>query len=129
MPDLTLTQRFGSNVMFDEAVGTVTIKLSDLADQLDGQGDMTNGLGLDTSDMTAENKDSYSSRISWALLQLSAQNQPENNNDETVGVYISNGGRSNPSRNQVSQIGYRLIATAYVNDTLGQTLDPDAISG
>ena len=93
---LTLAQRFGSNVMFDEAVGTVTIKLSDLADQVvdeNGQitGDMTNGLGLDTSDMTAENKDSYCGSLLWALLQLSAQNQPENNNDETVGVYISNG--------------------------------------
>ena len=89
MADLTLVDRFGQNVAFDQSAGTLTIKLSDLADQADG-GDMTNGLGLDTTGMTEANKDSYSSRIFWALVGLNAQNQPEVNNDETVGIYVLN---------------------------------------
>lgn len=126
MAELTLTDRFGSNAVFDQVAGTLTIKLSDLADQAAG-GDITNNLGLDTSGMTTANEDSYSSRILWALLQLSQQNQPENNNDETVGVYVTNEGRRNTIRNSVAQLGFRLTVTAYINDTQGVVLDPDAI--
>ncbi len=124
--DLTLAQRFGSNASFNQTAGTLTIKLSDLADQANG-GDITNGLGLDTTAMNSSNKDEYSSRILWALLQLNLQNQPENNQDETVGVYVTNEGRRNINRNSVAQLGFRLTATAYINDTQGVTLDPDAI--
>ena len=126
MADLTLAQRFGSNLSFNQTAGTLTIKLSDLADQASG-GNITNGLGLDTTAMNSSNKDEYSSRILWALLQLNLQNQPENNQDETVGVYISNEGRRNTTRNKVAQLGFRLTATAYINDTQGVTLDPDSI--
>ncbi len=126
MADLTLAQRFGSNLSFNQTAGTLTIKLSDLADQASG-GNITNGLGLDTTAMNSSNKDEYSSRILWALLQLNLQNQPENNQDETVGVYISNEGRRNITRNSVAQLGFRLTATAYINDTQGVTLDPDSI--
>ncbi len=126
MADLTLVGRFGSNAFFDETAGTLTIKLSDLADQTDG-GDMTNGLGLDTTSMTEANKDSYSSRILWALVGLNAQNQPEVNNDETVGIYVLNEGKRNAVRNNVPQFGFRQVVTAYINDDLGNTLDPDAI--
>ena len=127
MPDLSLTQRFGSSASFDETAVTLTIKLSDLADQTNG-GDMTNGLGLDTTGMSSANKDSYSSRILWALVGLNAQNQPENNNDETVGVYVINEGKRNAVRNNVPQFGFRQVVTAYINDDLGNTLDPDAIA-
>ena len=126
MPDLTLAQRFGSNVSFDHTAGTLTIKLSDLADQGDN-GDITTGLGLDTTAMNSGNKDQYSSRIFWALLQLNLQNQPENNNDETVGIFVTNEGRRNATRNNVAQWGYRLTSTAYILDTQGVTLDPDDI--
>ncbi len=126
MGDLTLVDRFGQNVAFDQTAGTLTIKLSDLADQADG-GEMTNGLGLDTTGMSSANKDSYSSRILWALVGLNAQNQPETNNDETVGVYVINEGKRNAVRNNVPQFGFRQVVTAYINDDLGNTLDPDAI--
>ncbi len=126
MGDLTLVDRFGQNVAFDQTAGTLTIKLSDLADQTNG-GDMTNGLGLDTSGMSSSNKNSYSSRILWALVGLNAQNQPEANNDETVGVYVINEGKRNAVRNNVPQFGFRQVVTGYINDDLGNTLDPDAI--
>ena len=127
MADLTLIQRFGSNASFDQTAGTLTIKLSDLADQANG-GDITNGLGLDTTAMNSTNQDEYSSRILWALLQLNQQNQPENNQDETVGVYVINEGKRNAVRNNVPQFGFRQVVTAYINDDLGNTLDPDAIA-
>ena len=126
MADLTLAQRFGSNAVFNETAGTLTITLSDLADQTNG-GDITTGLGLDTTAMNSSNKDEYSSRILWALLQLNLQNQPETNNDETIGVYVTNEGRRNVTRNSVAQLGFRLTATAHIADTQGVTLDPDAI--
>ena len=128
MADLTLAQRFGSNVVFDEANGELTIKLADLADDDGaGNGDFTNGNGLDVSGMTDANKDEYSTRILWALVQLSFQNQPETNNDETVNAYISNNGKRTIIRNSVSQFGFQMAVTAYINDNLGITLDPDSI--
>ena len=127
MADLTLVGRFGSNASFDETAGTLTIKLSDLADQANG-GDITHGLGLDTTAMNSSNKDEYSSRILWALLHLNQQNQPETNNDETVGIYVLNEGKRITARNNVSQFAFRQVVTAYINDDLGNTLDPDAIA-
>lgn len=128
MTDLTLKQRFGSNAEFDEMAETLTIKLTDLSDKDDlNIGDMTNGRGLDVSGMTDANKDEYSSRILWALLQLNQQNQPEDDDDETVGVYVTNEGRRNFTRNSVAQVGFRLTTTAYIDDPLGVDLDPDEI--
>lgn len=123
MADLTLAQRFGSNISFNQTAKTLTISLADLSDT----GDLTNGLGLDTSAMTSSNQDEYSSKILYSLLQLSLQNQATDNNDETVGVYVTNEGRRNITRNSVAQLGFRLVATAYQNDPLGVTLDPDNI--
>lgn len=123
MADLTLAQRFGSNVSFNQTAKTLTISLADLSDT----GDLTNGLGLDTSAMTSSNQDEYSSKILYSLLQLSLQNQATDNNDETVGVYVTNEGRRNVTRNSVLQLGFRLVATAYQNDPLGVELDPDNI--
>ncbi len=88
MADLTLAQRFGSNISFNQTAKTLTISLADLSDA----GDLTNGLGLDTSAMTSSNQDEYSSKILYSLLQLSLQNQATDNNDETVGVYVTNEG-------------------------------------
>lgn len=124
MAELTLTQRFGSSVAFNATAKTLTINLADLADS----GDITTGRGLDVSTMTDANKDTYSSRILWALLSLSEQNQPEANNDENIGVYVTNEGKRNVSRNGVAQFGFRKVATAHINDNLGTTLDPDQIA-
>ncbi len=128
MADLTLKERFGSNAEFNEETKILTIDLEDLRDDDgNGNGDMTNGRGLDTTTMTDTNKDEWSSKILWALLQLNQQNQPENDDDNAVGVYVTNEGRRNFTRNGIAQIGFRLTATAYINDPLGVDLDPDDI--
>lgn len=123
MPNLTLAQRFGSSVSFNETTKQLTIDLNDLSSVIINGNDV----GLDVSQMTVANQDEYSSKILYSLLQLSQQNQPESNTDETVGVYMTNEGRRSVTRNGVSQLGFRLVATAYVNDTLGTTVDPDSI--
>ena len=123
MADLTLAQRFGSSATFNETTKILTIDLNNFTDA----GDVTTGLGLDISSMTVANIDSYSSKILWAIIQLSQQNQAADNNDETVGLYVTNQGKRNVTRNSVSQVAFQLVANAYINDPLSVTLDPDAI--
>lgn len=123
MPDLTLSQRFGDNVAFNETSKVLSIDLNDLSSIVVSGVDY----GLDSSAMTAANKDQYATRILWSLLLKSQSNQPENNTDETIGLYVTNQGKRSVVRNQVSQFGFQLVATAYKNDTVGVTLDPDAI--
>lgn len=126
MADLTLQQRFGTHVGVrqDEFTTRLTIDLNDLQDASDG-GDFTNGLGLDISGINAQNIDRYASKILWALIGLSQQNQPENNTDETVGIYISSQGKRPVNRNGVAQFGYLTVVTGYQDDNSGLTLDPD----
>lgn len=124
MADLTLQQRFGSSVSFDETTKILSIDLNDLTDT----GDITTGKGLTVTGIDANTIDANATKILWTLLLLSQQNQPTDNIDETVSLYITNEGKRNVTRNNVSQFGYRLVATAYKNDTLGTTLDPDEIS-
>lgn len=123
MADLALQDRFGDNVLFDETTKVLSIDLNDLSSIILNNED----LGLDVSGMTDVNKDRYGSKILWALVTLSAANQPETNNDETVGIYVFNEGKRNAIRNNVAQFGYRQVVTAYQNDDLGTQLDPDAV--
>lgn len=124
MPDLTLIQRFGSNVAFNETTKVLSIDLNNLSNITIGG---TN-YGLNVSTMTAGNKDTFASRILWALLLLSQANQAADNNDETVKLYMTNGGKRSITRNNVSQFGYQLTAIAYQNDSLGVILDPDNLA-
>lgn len=124
MADLTLAQRFGSNVSFNETTKLMTIDLNNLSSILIGGIDY----GVNVSAMTNANKNAYASRILWALLQLQRVTQPADNNDNTVGVFIANQGKRAALRNNVAQTGFQLVATAYKNDTEGSELDPDAIS-
>jgi hypothetical protein len=124
MADLTLSQRFGTGVAFNETTKVLSINLNDLSSILVSGVDV----GLNVSAMTNANKDTYASRIIWALLQQSRKNQQADNNDQTVGVYVTNGGKRNVTRNSIAQVGFQLTATAYKNDTEGVDLDPDAIS-
>lgn len=123
MPDLTLAQRFGSTVAFDESTKILSINLADLDSIMIGGVDY----GLNSSAMTSLNKDSYAGRIFWALLLKSQSSQAVDNNDETVTVYVSNQGKRSVTRNSVPQFGYQLVSTAYTNDTLGVNVDPDVI--
>lgn len=124
MADLTLVQRFGSSVAFNETTKILSIDLNNLASIT------VNGVdvGLNVSGMTAANKDQYAAKILWALLLKSQATQAADNNDETVKLYVTNQGKRSVTRNSVSQFGYQLVATAYQNDSLGVTLDPDSIA-
>jgi hypothetical protein len=124
MPDLTLNQRFGSNVTYNNTNKTLTINLSDLTDS----GDIVNSLGLDISGLTAANIEQYASKILYALLLLSFQKQPQTNNDETVSIYITNGGRRELTRNGVSQFSYLLTVNNYTPNNLAPVLDPDLMA-
>ena len=124
MPDLTLNQRFGSNATYNNTNKTLTINLSDLTDS----GDIVNGLGLDISGLTAANIEQYASKILYALLLLNFQKQSQTNNDETVSIYITNGGRRELTRNNVSQFSYLLIVNNYTANNLAPVLDPDLMN-
>lgn len=123
MSDLTVQQRFGNSVTFNQTTKILSINLNDLTDT----GDFTNGYGLDIDDLTLDNLDEYASKILWSLILLNQQNQPENNNDETLKLYVTNQGKRTVIRNQVSQFGFQMVVTAYKNDTVGVVLDPDDI--
>lgn len=123
MADLTLVQRFGSNASYNDTTKTLTIDLNDLTDA----GDIVNGLGLDISGLTSGNIDTYVSKILYTLLLLNFQKQSANNNDETVAVYITNGGRRDVIRNNIAQFSYVWQVNTYTPNTLPTTLDPDSM--
>ncbi|MBW4535195.1 MAG: hypothetical protein KME09_14770 [Pleurocapsa minor HA4230-MV1] len=124
MADLTLAQRFGTSVAFNETTKILSINLNDLASITISGVDV----GLNVSAMTTANKDQYASKILWALLLKSQATQAADNNDETVKLYVTNQGKRSFTRNSVAQFGYQLVATAYQNDSLGVTLDPDNLA-
>ncbi|MEY2833396.1 MAG: hypothetical protein RLZZ574_2655 [Cyanobacteriota bacterium] len=112
MADLTLGQRFGTSVAFNETTKVLSINLNDLNSILVSGVDV----GLNVSAMTDANKDQFASRILWALLQLQRKNQQTDNNDQTVGVYVTNQGKRNLTRNNISQVGFQLTATVYYRE-------------
>lgn len=124
MTDLTLKQRFGSNASYNATNKTLTINLNDLTDA----GDIADGLGLDISSLTTANVNDYASKILYSLLLLSFQQQPQTNNDETVAIYITNGGRRDVNRNSISQFNYILQVNNYTPNNLATILDPDLIA-
>ncbi len=120
----TFTQVLGTNATFDSTTKEVKIKLADLNSILISGTDY----GLDTSAMSDANKNQYALRILWALLLRYQSIQPVDNNDDKVGLYLTNAGKRTAVRNNVAQVGFQLLATAYKNDTEGVVLDPDAIA-
>jgi hypothetical protein len=131
MTDLTLAQRFGTNATIDTTTPTnpkLVITLKNLQD-ISNTGDIADGLGLDDATVINDtNKDQYASKILHALLLLNYQKQAVDNNDETVGIYITNGGKRFVTRNSVNQVEYRLTTAAYKSDSTGILVDPDDIS-
>lgn len=124
MADLTLNQRFGSSATYNSSNKTLTINLNDLTDA----GDIVNGLGLDISQLTSANINDYASKILYSLLLLNFQQQPQTNNDDTVALYITNGGRRDINRNGVSQFAYLLTVNNYTPNNLAPVLDPDLMA-
>jgi len=131
MPDLTLAQRFGTNATIDTTSPTnpkLVITLTNLQNTAQG-GDITGSLGInDATVINNTNKDQYASKILHALLLLSYQKQPIDNTDNTVGIYITNGGKRFVTRNNVNQVEYRLTEATYKADSTGILVDPDDIS-
>ena len=126
---LTLANIFGTNAVYDQNTRQLKIFIDDLAnhDEDFGIGDFTNGLGMNTGLIDASNANSYAEKILWALIQLTKQNQPTTNNDETVGIYITNQGKRNLNRNGVAQLGFQELVTGYKDDPSGLVLDPDDV--
>ena len=124
MADLTLAQRFGSSVALNTTTKVLSIDLNNLTTITMG----SVNYGLNISALTDENKNDYASKILWSLILLSQSNQAADNNDETVKLYVTNQGKRSVTRNNVSQFGYQLVATAYQNDSLGVVLDPDNLA-
>jgi ribosomal protein L28 len=124
MPDLTLANRFGNSVSFNESTKVLSINLNDLSTIVVNGTD----LGLNVTSMTSLNKDTFASKILWALILRSQATQAADNNDETVKLYVTNQGKRSVTRNGVNQFGYQLVATAYQTDSLGVNLDPDNLA-
>ena len=124
MADLLATNRLGTSVTLNGTSKILSIDLNDFSSITISGVDV--GLS-DVASITPANLDEYASKIIWALLLFNQQNQPENNNDETVGIYLTNGGKRSVIRNGVAQFGYIFNVTAYQNDSLGVVLDPDNI--
>lgn len=124
MADLTLNQRFGSNAIYNATNKTITIAMGDLTDA----GDIANGLGLNISELTSTNVNDYASKILYSLLLLNFQQQPQTNNDDSVAIYITNGGRRDITRNGVSQFAYLLTVNNYTPNNLAPVLDPDLMA-
>ncbi len=131
MADLTFAQRFGTNATIDTSSPSdpkLVIPLAVLQNVGTGTGEIADGLGIDDATVINDsNKDTYAAKIIQGLILLNYQQQPENNNDETVSVYIVNRGKRGVTRNSVAQFGYELAVTSYKTDTLGTSIDLDDI--
>lgn len=87
MANLTLSQIFGSNVIFSPsdrpgALPKLELNLTDYQNE-DNSGDIKNGLGFsDVYLIRPETKDDYSVGLFYAMMLLIMQNQAENKDDD-----------------------------------------------
>lgn len=130
MPDLTIQQRFGSTVSYDEATQVLSIDLNNLTDESNG-GDIKNNLGLnDVSSITQANINQYASKILYGLLLLSSQNQAlDINEDAEQKIYITNGGlRINSNGSRSGQVQRVLSVNLFdTSNTLNNLVDIDDV--
>lgn len=126
---LSFIQRFGTNAALDvstPAAPKLIIDLSNLENTANG-GDIADGRGLnDASTITALTKDANADKIIAALFVLWTQKQPAENNDNTVGVYLTYNFKNYETRNEIEQAYYQYSANFYVPDPLAN-LDPDDV--
>lgn len=131
----SLIQRFGTGAMLLTSTTSVTassgspkliIDLSDYTNTANG-GDITNSQGIDdVSLITDLTKDDYADKIAAALLVLWKQNQPAEDIDETVGIYISDIYKQFYTRNGIDQMAFIHTVNVYIPDPTA-TLDPDDV--
>ena len=123
MPNLTLTEVFGSGAVFDGTAGTLTINLE--------------GLNWGLSDPVIEaytidntNIDDNVGRILWAIISRLKILQPENNNDDERSLYIISQGKRSVIRNNVAQFNFQLVVNGYANDPFGsEVFSGDLVPG
>ena len=123
MPNLTLTEVFGSGAVFDGTAGTLTINLEGL-----NWGTIDPVIEAYTIDNT--NIDDNVGRILWAIINRLKILQPENNNDDERSLYIISQGKRSVIRNNVAQFNFQLVVNGYANDPFGsEVFSGDLIPG
>lgn len=129
MPDLTYQQRYGNNCELTEDTDgnkLLTINLGNLQNTGMGIGEITDSLGL--ADQTAIALDptaiAGASKILYLLLLLNYQQQPEEDTDPEIGVYISDGGLRFATGDRDGQIEYRYTVSVYANSTVLKEIPP-----
>lgn len=125
MPDLTIAQRFGTNVSFDETTKVLSIDLNDLTDT----GDIINNLGLDLTSLTAANLDDYASKILYGLILLSAQQQPTDGaTDPELKIFLTEGGLRIGTGTRQGQLQRVINLNVYTSESnLNNLVDIDAV--
>ena len=113
---LTLAQRFGTGAAISG--GNLTISLNSLKD-VDSGGDIDGGIGLGAASPSPD-------QIAAALLVLWKQNQPETNDDPTVGVFVEEGYKQFVTRGTDEQLAYVFPTGIYIPDPTAN-LDPDDV--
>ena len=130
MPDLTIQQRFGSSISYDETTKVLSINLGDLTN-VDNGGDILNNLGFDdVSSITQANINQYASKILYGLLLLSSQNQASDiNEDAEQKIYITFGGlRINSNGNRSGQVQRVISVNLFdTGNTLNNLIDIDDV--
>jgi hypothetical protein len=133
--ELSLIQRFGTGATLLTSTTSVTassgspklvIDLSDYTNTANG-GDIANSQGLnDVSLITNSTKDTYADKIAAAQIVLWKQNQPTENSDETVGIYIEDPYKQFYTRNSTEQLAFIYGCGIYIDDPTAN-LDPDDV--
>ncbi len=116
MPNLTLTEVFGSGAVFDGTAGTLTINLE--------------GLNWGFPDPVIEaymiddtSIDDNVGRILWAIISRLRILQPDTNNDNERSLYVTSQGKRTVTRNNVSQFAFQLVVNGYANDPFGSEVN------
>ncbi|MGK7949882.1 MAG: hypothetical protein AB4368_14130 [Xenococcaceae cyanobacterium] len=99
MPNLTLTEVFGSGAVFDETAGTLTINLEGLNWGLPNP--VIEVYMIDDTSI-----DDNVGRILWAIISRLRILQPDTNNDNERSLYVTSQGKRTVTRNNVSQSLY-----------------------
>ena len=115
----TLTGRCGTNATVDDSnPSDVVVKLH--------LNDLTS-IGFNPVGITAANFNSYVDKWISALLLKMAENQPTDDTDPTVGVYVSDlGNDSITTRTGISQIRNNMTISHYRPNTI-PAFDPDNV--
>ncbi len=116
MPNLILSEVFGSGATFDDTSGTLTISLEGL-----NAGFLNPVIEAYTIDST--NIDDNVGRILWAIISRLRIVQPDTNNDNERSLYITSQGKRIVTRNNVSQFAFQLVVNGYANDPFGSEVN------